>query len=76
MKLVALLILSVFAAFGKGDDMMMKITEGCKQSTGATDDDMEKFMKHAVAENQVQKCLFLCFMTGIGVVSELKTVLL
>ena len=72
MKIVALLILSVFAAIIKGDDMMMKIAEGCKQTTGASVDDMAKFMQHAVAENQVQKCLYTCFMSEMGIVSELK----
>lgn len=72
MKFVALLILSVFAAIIKGDDMMMKVAEGCKLTTGASDGDMAKIMEHAVAENQAQKCLYSCFMSGIGIVSELK----
>ena len=70
MKTFAVLILVVCAAFVKSDEMMMKVMEGCKATTGASDEDMQKFMTHVSPENQVQKCLLMCTMSGLGVVSR------
>lgn len=73
MKFVAILVVLVYAAFAKGDkEMMMKVVETCKQTTGASDDDIVKFMIHTPSENQAQKCLAACFMNEVGIVSELK----
>jgi hypothetical protein len=71
MKLVTVLVLVVFAVSVKGiDEMMMKVVEACKTSTGASEEDVKNFMKHAPAANKVQKCLISCIMGGIGVVRE------
>jgi hypothetical protein len=70
MKLVGILILVVCATLVKSDDMMLKVIEGCKASTGATDEDLQNFLTHKPAETKTQKCLMSCVMTSLGVVSN------
>jgi PBP/GOBP family len=71
MKFVVFLTLAIFAASVKsGDEMMMKVVQGCKTTVGATDDDLQKFLAHAAPENQAQKCMNSCLMTGLGIVSK------
>lgn len=70
MKFFAVLTLAALAACVKSDkDMVMKVVEGCKTTVNASDDDLKKFMSHSVPDNQEQKCLFSCVMTGLKVVS-------
>lgn len=70
MKFSTVLVLVVFAACVKSDkEMMMKVVEACKTTIDASDDDMQKFMTHAIPENHKQKCFFSCVMTGLEVVS-------
>jgi hypothetical protein len=69
MKLVTVLVLAVFVVAVKGgDEMMMKVVKACKESTGASDEDLQKFLMHAPPENKFQKCLFSCVMGGLGMV--------
>lgn len=48
---------------------MMKIVETCKNSVGATDEDLGKIILHAKPENQQQKCMLSCLLTALNIVS-------
>jgi hypothetical protein len=70
MKLLAVLLIAFFAiAVESHDETVMKVVGGCKESVGASDEDLQKFMVHTPAENKVQKCLASCVMGGLGIVS-------
>lgn len=74
MKIPAILIVFIFAACVKSDEnMMMKVVEGCKNTVGASDEDLQKFMAHKVPDNQEQKCMIACIMTGLGLVRNEKS---
>jgi hypothetical protein len=70
MKLLAVYLIAFFAVTVQShDEMMMKIVGDCKESVGASDEDLKKFMVHTPAENKVQKCLCSCVMVGLEIVS-------
>lgn len=71
MKLSVIITLALVAAVvgSEGDDMM-KLIKTCKDTVGASDEDLSKFLSHTPADSKAQKCMFSCIMDAMDIVSE------
>ena len=69
MKLLIFGFVAFLVANVKSEKDMMKIIEECKNSVGATDEDLGKIIIHAKPENQQQKCMLSCLFNAMNIVS-------
>jgi PBP/GOBP family len=74
MKFVAVLVVAIFSAscVKSDNDMMMKVVQACSKTTGASEEDLQKFLKDVAPETKTQKCMYSCVMIGCGIVSNQK----
>lgn len=70
MKFLIVVFVASLAVLVKSDhEKLMKMVQDCKESVGATDEDLGKIIIRTKPENQQQKCMLLCMSKGMNIVS-------